>query len=215
MFFRDKKQEKVLRQIDEFCRLIGECVDQYAKMIDDYLDADKQFKEESQRVHELEGAADKLRFSMEREMYRGAFLPAYREDFIGLLEKLDRVANKAEDSADLIYLVRPVIPERVGQDLREIARLTLKAWAPIPTMVHKTLHDEHDVQDDVVKIGRLEKRVDQIQFNAVRRVYKSRDIEKFDKLILKMVIDQVSEVSDRIENVGDRTSIIAIKRQMG
>ena len=215
MFFRDKKQDKVLSQIDEFCHLIGECVVQYAKMIDDYLDADKQFKEESQRVHELESEADRLRFSMEREMYRGAFLPAYREDFIGLLEKLDRVANKAEDSADLIYLVRPEIPGNVGNDLREIVKLTVEAWEPIPRMVHKTLHDEHEVQDQVEKISRLEKRVDQVQFNAVRRVYKSKEIEKLDKLILKMVIDQVSEVSDRIENVGDRTSLIAIKRQLG
>ncbi len=70
-------------------------------------------------------------------------------------------------------------------------------------------------QEQVEEIGRLEQQIDKIQFYAVRRVYRELDLEKIDKLVLKMVIDLVCGVSDRIENVGDRLSIIAIKRKMG
>jgi uncharacterized protein len=215
MFFRDKKQARVIERIEQYCQLVGAAVVEYSSMVHNYLDADKQFKEKSLRVHELESEADRVRFDMEREMVAGAFLPAYREDYIDLVETIDRVANKAEDSADLVYLVRPEIPAELAEPLREIADNTVEMYSLVCSMVSRTLRDDHDVQDDVVKIGRQEKKVDQIQFTAVRTVYKQLEMEKVDKLVLKMVIDQLCEVSDRIENVADRISIIAIKRSLG
>ena len=214
MLFRDKRQENVVAEIERFCGMIGEAVSEHGKMVRDYLEGNEQFREESKHVHELESGADLIRFEVEREMHRGAFLPAYRQDYIDLLETLDRVANKAEDSADVIVLARPEIPEEIKDDLREICDLTSKCYQPIPEMVRSTLRDEHEVQEQVEEIGRLEQRIDSIQFYAVHRVYRELDLEKIDKLVLKMVIDLICGVSDRIENVGDRLSIIAIKRKM-
>ena len=213
--FRNKRQDHVVTEIERFCDVVGQAVTVHAKVVLDYLAGNRQFKEESKRVHELESGAALIRFEVEREMYRGAFLPAYRQDYIDLLETLDRVANKAEDSADFIFLTRPEIPEEIAGDLREIIEITEQCYRPLPEMVRKTLRDDHDVQEAVEEIGRLEQRIDRIQFYSVRRVYRELDLPKIDKLELKMVIDHVASVSDRIENVGDRLSIIAIKRKMG
>jgi uncharacterized protein len=215
MLFRDKRQDKVIETIDGYCALVGGAVEKYVEMVNSFLDGEEQFKEASRAVHELESQADEVRFSVEREMYRGAFLPAYREDYIGLLETLDRVANKAEDAADLVFLIRPDVPPDVAEALREIARITARACEPLITMVHKTLLDDFDVQDQVELIGRLEQEIDRIQFNAVRDAYRNPDLEKVDKLILKMVIDAIAEVSDKLENVGDKLSLIALKRKLG
>jgi hypothetical protein len=215
MLFRDKRQDKVIETIDGYCALVGGTVEKYVEMVNAFLDGESEYKEASRKVHELESRADKIRFSVEREMYRGAFLPAYREDYIGLLETLDRVANKAEDAADLIFLVRPDVPADVAESLREIVRITGLMGEPVVAMVRKTLRDDFDIQEQVKQIGRLEQQVDRIQFNAVRDVYRNPGLEKVDKLILKMVVDSIAEVSDKLENVGDRLSLVALKRKLG
>lgn len=215
MLFRDKRQDKVIEQIDLYCALVGKAVQRYVDMVDSYLDGEDEYKVAARQVHELESQADEIRFAVEREMYRGAFLPAYREDYIGLLETFDRVANKAEDAADLIFLTRPEIPLDVAEALVEIVSITEQAHQPVAEMVHKTLRDEFDIQEDVEFIGRLEQDIDRLQFNAVRCAYKNPHLDKVDKLTLKMVIDAIAEVSDKLENVGDKLSLIAMKRKLG
>lgn len=44
------------------------------------------------------------------EMYSGAFLPNFRGDLLGLIESVDKVANKAEYVADLIVLQNQKFP---------------------------------------------------------------------------------------------------------
>ncbi len=215
MLFRDKRQDKVIEAIDGYCAVVGRAVQNYVDMVDSYLDGADEFKQASRLVHELESKADEIRFAIEREMYKGAFLPAYREDYIGLLETLDRVANKAEDAADLMFLTRPEVPLDVAEALIEIVSITEQAYEPVTEMVRKTLRDEFDVQDDVEFIGKLEQEIDRLQFNAVRCTYKNPHLEKIDKLILKMSIDAIAEVSDKLENVGDKLSLIALKRKLG
>ncbi len=215
MLFRDKRQDKVIEEIDGYCTLVGQAVQRYVDMVDSYLDGEEDYKVASYQVHKLESKADEIRFAVEREMYKGAFLPAYREDYIGMLETLDRVANKAEDAADLMVLMRPEVPLDVAEALVEIVSITEQAYGPVTEMVHKTLHDEFDIQEDVEFIGRLEQEIDRLQFNAVRCTYKNPHLDKVDKLTLKMVIDAIAEVSDKLENVGDKLSLIAMKRKLG
>ncbi len=215
MLFRDKRQDKVIERIDGYCALVGRAVQRYVEMVDSYLDGEDEYKQASRQVHQLESKADELRFDIEREMYRGAFLPAYREDYIGLLETFDRVANKAEDAADLLFLTRPEVPLDVAEALVAIVFITEQAHEPVAEMVHKTLRDEFDIQEDVEFIGRVEQEIDRLQFNAVRCTFKNPSLSKVDKLMLKMNIDAIAEVSDKLENVGDKLSLIAMKRMMG
>jgi len=213
-FFRDRKLEEVQVLIEEYCSLVCAAVDEYAKMVRDYLAGNTEFKRQTRTIHDVESQADDLRMKIERKMYKGAFLPAYREDIIDLLEELDRVANKAEESGDMIYLMRPAIPVELHDDLLEITRLTVEAYQPIPAMVTAIIGDDYKVKKEVKLIDRLESQIDAIQFHAIKRVYQELDLDKTDKLVLKMLIDQLCTVSDRLENVGDHISIIAIKRKM-
>ncbi len=214
MIFRNKARDRVHTLLREYTELIGDTVKEFANMLNDYLSADKQFKEETRHLHDMEGQADRVRRTIEHELYAGAMLPAYRQDWIVLVEILDRVANKAEEAGDMIYLIRPEVPEALHEDLRRVAALTTAAFEPVPGLIEKLLHDNFDVADEVRNIEIQEGKIDKLQFHLTRRVYKEHDeLEKVDKLVLKQVIDKLASVSDRIENVGDRIAIIATKRQ--
>ena len=67
--FRNKRQDHVVTEIERFCDVVGQAVTVHAKVVLDYLAGNRQFKEESKRVHELESGADLIRFEVEREMY--------------------------------------------------------------------------------------------------------------------------------------------------
>ena len=45
-------------------------------------------------------------------------------------------------------------------------------------------------------------------------MFKDPGMDKADALCLKLLLDSICEVSDRIENVTDQMAIVAIKRQL-
>ena len=214
IFGQKRKDNDVGQRILAYCDLIGETLVECRRMIVEYMDWDKHFKEQTLKVHNMESEADEARRSIERAMYDGAFLPAYREDYITLMEYLDRVANKAEGTGDMLTLMRPDIPEPVRQDFVTIADLTIQAFRPIKPAMQKVMDGETDLQAEDREVETFEQEVDKIQFNATRFLYKDAGIEKIDALIVKMFLDKLCNISDRIENVMDRLVLLAIKRRL-
>ena len=215
MFFgRKRKDDEVEQRILAYCDLIEDTLVECKRMVVEYMDWDKHFKEQTLKVHNMESEADKAKRSIERAMYDGAFLPAYREDYITLMELLDRVENKAEGSGDMLYLMRPDIPEGVRQDFVTIADLTVKAFGPIKPAIRKVIHGETDLQAEDREVDSFEQQVDTLQFAITRFTYKEAEIEKIDALMVKMFLDKLCNISDRIENVMDRLVLLAIKRRL-
>jgi uncharacterized protein len=214
MLFGKKQDKAVTEQLYVYIEVIKKTVDEFKRMVYEYIDWDKHFKEQSRKVHDMEHEADVVRRQIERAMFEGAFLPAYREDYIALLEKLDRVANKAEDAADTLYLMRPDVPEQIRPAFKQIADLTVEAFAPIPDGIRKLLDGETDIRELEEYVEGREQMIDKLQFDSIRSLFKELNMEKVDALLLKVMIDQLCDVSDKIENVTDIMAIIAIKRKL-
>lgn len=212
--FKNKGRERVDADLRQYVKLIGATVREFHKMVVDYMAEDKVFKEETRHLHDMESEADAVRRNIERELYEGAMLPAWREDWIGLVETLDRVANKGEEAGDFVYLVRPQVPKMLREGMCEMARLTEDCWLPVSKMVDKLIDEDTDVGDLVRETQQIEGAVDKLQFRLTRQVFKElKTIDRVDQLILMQLIEKLANVSDRIENVADRVAIIAIKRQ--
>lgn len=214
MLFGKKQDKAVTALLFEYIDVIKKTVDEFRRMVYEYIEWDNHFKERSRKVHEMEHHADVIRRQIERAMFEGAFLPAYREDYIALLERLDRVANKAEDAADTLYLMRPDIPELIRPAFKQIADLTVEAFAPIPEGIRNLLDGETDISGLEEFVEGREQMIDKLQFDSIRSLFKELGVEKVDALLLKGTIDQLCDVSDKIENVTDAMAIIAIKRKL-
>ena len=214
IFKQNENDSAVQKRICDYCSLIGDTIDEFNQMIKDYIDWNKRFKEQSRKVHKMEHQCDVVRREIERAVFDGAFLPAYREDYIGLLETLDRVANKAEEAGDTLYLLRPDIPEPIRADFITIGELTAQAWEPVPASVKRVMEGDTDVSEVDIFVESKEQEVDKLQFEMTRRLFKEFKIEKVDALMNKTLIDQICSVSDRVENVMDRLTIFAIKRRL-
>jgi len=213
LFGQKKLDAEVGKQIVEYCELIQKTVQEFRRMIEEYVASDKHFKKQTLKVHRMERECDAVRRSIQRAMFEGAFLPAYREDYITLLEKLDKVANLAEDTGDTIYLLRPAIPEELRSTFLKIAELTERTFEPIPMAIKRLLKEAISIEDVEKHVEADEREIDKLQFQATRLMFKDESIDKADALCLKLLIDQMADVSDKIENVIDHLAIIAIKRR--
>lgn len=214
-FFRDAKQEEVLLLAQEFTTLVGQCVDEWKAMVLGVLEQPQVTEEAAQRVYALEGEADKIRYKVERKMHKGAFLPAYREDYILLFETIDRVANKCEECAALLDLARHPLPPQVHEHVRAMVEATDLAWDPVPELVQGVLTDTFKVKKAVREIGHEEHVVDDHQYAALQWVWHESGLPLAEKMILKQILDAMGAVADRIEDGGDRINLIGIKRKMG
>ena len=214
MIFGDSKTKQVHALIIQYCEVVGRSVAEYRHLIDDYLSWDKHFKEVSKTVRKAESEADDLLKEIERTMLKGALLPAYREDYIGLLETLDTVANKAEDVAQTIRLIRPDIPEEIRPVFAQVAALTCEQWQPVPGMVESLIEGGQGLSDQADFLDEKEGEIDKLQRSTTRVIFRDLELPLANQMLLKQLLDQVCHVSDRIEDVGDRISLIAIKHAL-
>ncbi len=215
MIFGDSKTKKVKALILEYCEVVGHAVESYKHLIDDYLSWDKHYKQVAKEIRKTESKADDLLKQIELTMIQGALLPAYREDYIGLLELLDKVANDAEDVAQTIRLIRPDIPEDIRPIFAQICALTLEQWAPVPDMVKSLLDGGEGLVNQADFLDEKEGEIDKIQRQTTRVIFRDHeDLRLSHRMLIKQLLDQVCHVSDRIENVGDRISLIAVKHAL-
>ena len=213
MLFFGKKEKEVEKLIIEHIELVKQTLSKFSSLVDDYLNRDKQFKEEAQTIHILEHEADSIRRAVAMKLSEGAFLPIYREDYIVLLELIDKIANKVESTSDFIVLTRPRIPDFLVSGIKEMVRATLECFGPLEDLYELFQKNLDEVLATAATVEKKEQEVDRIQWDLIKAVFKS-ELPMGDKLLFKELIDNMAAISDRIENVSDRFEIMADKRSI-
>jgi uncharacterized protein len=213
MVFFGKKEKEVEELIVRHIQLVKQTLTEFSALVGDYLNRDKQFKEDAYRIHTLEHEADSTRRQVSRKLCQGAFLPIFREDYVVLLELIDKIANKAEATSDLIVLTRPRIPDFLIEGLRELTEATVRCFDPIENLYDLFQKKLSEVLATAAKVEEGEQAVDMLQWNLIKAVFKS-DLSLAEKLLLKELIDDIATISDRIEDVSDRFEIMVVKRSI-
>jgi predicted phosphate transport protein (TIGR00153 family) len=198
----------ILQHLDK----VGECVARTREVLDDYLagrlDA---AKAGAIGVDHVETDADNLRRSVNDLLYRGAFLPIFRSDIHGFVERLDMVADAAETTCDFLLGQRPGFQAEFGEPLRQIAALTQEAFAALHAAVTNffTSADEQVLRDRLRVVGVTESEIDDIEWKLTRQIFTS-DEPLAHKIHLRQFIETLTEISDQVEDTGDRLEIIHI-----
>ncbi len=210
--FRDKKAEEAEKLIIKHFGLVKQVLDEFQKMVHDYVTLEKGFKEEAYQVHKLEHKADTVRRKIAMKLYEGAFMPIYREDYILLAEVVDEVANLIEGASDFIVLTRPMIPEFLQDDLLRMVDATADSFVPLMDALDLVNNDLSQLMDMTRKVGDMERAVDELEWELTKKLFKSR-LDKAEKLHLQQLIDRIALVSNTVEDAADRLEIMAVKRR--
>mgnify|MGYP000294709540 CR=1 FL=1 len=207
-----KKETKVQELIQEHVQTVGKAVNFWKEAFFHYLEGNKEdFQTRALATIELESKADGVRKEAQLILYKGAYLPIFREDLLDLLELTDNIADDAEKGVDFLRIENPVILSSWSGEIKIIVEKSQQAFLFFKeafTMLFKersaTLSSTHRVQ-------KAEKEIDKLQDDLMEKIFQSPKLGLAYKMQLRDLILTIGHVSDSSENASDKVALMAIK----
>lgn len=172
-----------------------------------------EFEDLVRRITEVEEAADDLRRGIETQMTTHTLIPDLREDVLSLIERVDEVTNHYEAAVYSFYIQRPEIDPAYRPDFAELARMVKRTAEEMVTAARAFFRDLSIVRDHVKKVQFYESEADKITTRVGLAIYES-DLDLAHKMHLYSFLDRLDSIADTAEDIGDKLSILAIKRMV-
>ena len=187
----------------------------FARAVETYLERGvaPEYEELVGRVTAVEEEADELRREIETQMTTHTLIPELREDVLSLIEQVDEVTNHYEATVYSFYIQQPVIADEYRADFGELARLVHRTADEMVTAARAFFRDLTAVRDHVKKVQFYESEADKVTTRVGRRIYAS-DLDLAHKMHLTSFLDRLDSIADTAEDIGDKLSILTIKRMV-
>ena len=209
-----KRSRMLETQIDAFLDAISQGAIIFKQAIRDYLEGEtEKFEERIVTIGKLEAKADELRRTVESQLYGQSLIPEHRGDVLGLLECMDNVVDTAKATLSQFSVESPDIPHELDNEYTELAETAANAAESIVLATRAFFRDVHAVKDHLHKVYFYEKEADKIGDRLKRHVF-SLEIDLSQKTHLRYFALNIDNLAERAEEVADRLSIYAIKREI-
>ncbi|BBJ27690.1 TIGR00153 family protein [Athalassotoga saccharophila] len=203
-----KKENEVINLFRDHLNMVGQVIDETFKIIK--LSCDEDCTDIVKTVRQKESEADSIRRNAETLMYSGAFLAQSRGDMLGLIEAVDKVANKAETVADVIYLQNLKIPDSLRDKYIKEYECSVESFKALATAVENLFENIDKSKNAVLEVERWENTGDGIERSLIKEVF-TLNIELARKIQLRELALQIGDIADRAEDASDRIEIIILK----
>lgn len=214
MFFLGKKELSIIELFKEHLFLVDHTMEALYKLLNAIREGDHDtIVAANDEVHENETRADHKRRELETEMYRGAFLPNFRGDLLGLVETFDKVADSAERVADQIILQKMTIPERLIEDIIALFKKTWDTFRAVRRAAEMMFEDLEKATEHVKETERLEHSADDDERALIRKVF-DMELSLAEKQQLRELILTIGSLADISEDCSDRIEIVILKRRV-
>ena len=213
--FLHSAQKDVQDGIEEYCRDVEACIAALLETLERYCQTQNRddVRTGLPTTHAAESAADDVRGQIEVLMFSRGVFPESRGEILQLLEKMDRVPNRAEDVLRMILEQRILIPEPFAPAVMEIARTCSRAVHAMLDAA-KTLFGEYArAAEHVGKIDEIESAVDRLLGALIERIFDC-DMEGYQKILLRDLVARLASTSDSAEAVGEHIRVMVAKRTL-
>ena len=174
------------------------------------------------KISELETNADKSRRKFTCALQKGAFLPAFRGDLARLAERLDDVADAAEETMRVILLREKLFTalakaekkrksaKIIREGLIKMAGLATKTVEALRSAVGMTMSNVDAANEKADEVEKLEHESDIIEQGLINDLYEHEKLfDPISVMQLKEIIDRIGNISDRAEDASDVITIIS------
>ena len=210
-----RKSKQIETMLEEFFCRCDKCMDLFGNAMEIYFKegAGENFEKAANECHRLESSADDQRRKIEHTLYGEALLPDSRGDLLGLLEVFDKVPNEAETVLFSILCQRIDMVEELKDCFKQLVDLNIEAYRLVRKAVDTLFKTPKLTADATRKVDDKESESDRLERNIIGELFKG-DYATEQKLLLRDLVIQIGDISDRAENSADRIDIVAIKRQI-
>lgn len=208
------KRKRILEKIEEYLSFIDNCRDRFENCMISFLNKDNESNHEKmvQDLHKSESLADDLKREIEYELYQKNLIPSSRGDVLGLIETLDKIPNIMESICYQIYLQNIDFPEDYKNDIIDLVKINLESYNQLKIATIGLFYNQN-VLNKIKEIDLKESESDKIERKIIKQIFNS-DLDKTEKLILKDIIIDISDISNRVQSVADRLNLAIIKRNL-
>jgi hypothetical protein len=174
------------------------------------------------KISDLETNADKSRRKFTCALQKGAFLPVFRGDLARLAEKLDDVADAAEEAMRVILLREKLFTvlakaekkrksaKIIKEGLVKMAGLATKTVEALKSAVSMMMSNVDAANKKANEVEELEHESDIIEQGLINDLYEHEKLlDSISVMQLKEIIDGIGSISDRAEDASDTISIIS------
>ena len=209
------KKEKTVRKLAlEHASTVYHCLVATDDAFRDYLQRPEgEFDEQVRRVSKAESRADALKREAREVLQSGAFLPTIRSDVYRLVEAVDHVAGKGEDTARFLADQSPVIPEEYHEEFSGILELNVKCFHELFKALESYFKPKGEIaelDEHVTTVGKLESEVDKRQIALMQWIFSS-ELDLAARIHLGQLLTEICEISDSAQHVADELKFAALK----
>jgi len=207
------KKHYLLEMIDSYLAKASACMDTFLSAFLAYLQDEncETLQPFVDQINQTEAEADDLRRKIELTLYEKALIPESRGDILGILESVDKIPNKAQSvilQIDTEYLH---IPACFKEDFQQLAKVNFQTFGQVAGAVRSLFDNLKEVRKFTAEIGIKERASDAIERGLIRKIFSS-SAPMGEKILLKELVIEMGNISDRAEDAADRLNIIAAKR---
>ncbi len=174
------------------------------------VDVGKFFEEINKYEHE----ADRIKRDVMKELRMGYLHPLDREDILRLVMEADDIAAYTKATARrlmILYNLGFSIPEDVMGFLQSIVDKTYESIRQLHNALKSLTESVDKTLSYIEEVEKLEEEIDEERMKALESLYK-KCIDKIDAkcILVKEIIDDAENISDKCEDTGDVLRIIAV-----
>ena len=187
LFF--KKETEVQQLMEKHVEIVSQAVAHWKKAFFFYLKKEERnrFEEEASATIQLETKADQVRRQAQLVLYQGAYLPAFREDLLDLLELTDNIADDAEKGVDFLRIQYPEIQSSWHEELKIIVEKSHQAFVFFKQSFAMLQKERSNILIHTHEVQKAEKEVDKLQDELMAKIFKS-SLSLANKLQLKDLV---------------------------
>lgn len=166
----------------------------------------------------LEKEADVIKRNLRLHLPTGLFLPVARSDLLELLAAQDKIANKAEDIAELIVGRKMSIPGPLItaffpflERSLDAAKQACKAINELDDLLESGFRGSEVtlVEEMIMTLDKIEHEGDELLADMRRRVFEiERDMSAIDVVFLYKLVQWIGDLADLAQTVGARLQIL-------
>lgn len=210
-----RRTKELEEEISEYLDLVSSSGLIFYEAIKSYIYDEKEgFNEKFTKISKLETKADEKRRGIKHKLYTYMLIPESRGDVLGLLENLDGIVDSCEKTVERFSIEQPRIPDSIHQDFLNLSKYSRKTVEEVVKAARSFFKEFSLVEDFINKVHFYEHEADDVEENLKRTVFQS-NISKFSRKVhLRYFVEKISLVSDEAEDVAERLSVYAIKRQI-
>ncbi|HEX55143.1 MAG: hypothetical protein DRO90_02500 [Candidatus Altiarchaeales archaeon] len=207
------REEETMKLLVEHAELTYDVVVELKNALNAFIARDKELlNEKVEFISSMESKADKLRRDIEENMYSGAFLPLSRSRILDLAERIDNIADVAQDAARLLLFINvDKIDKKIIEFINEQLQYGLKSSYMLVKCISEIRNSENlkNIREFIKEIRRYEHSSDIIERKALSILY-SNEYDANTTLLLYNLIKYMGDVSDCAEDASDALSLIVI-----